>query len=329
MPVVPPCPRLRFLSLPGFLQLLAALSIVAPVFALVALGFTVARARLVSAEAGNALSEFVFVLAIPALLFRTVSGATLPDSVPFPLWITYFAALAVCWAIAHRVALRMGRDARESAIIGFSAGQANTVLVGIPMILGTLGERGTLPAVLIIAVHLPITMSVVTLLIARGESGKGSGLKLLRSLVSHPILIAIAAGILWKTAHVPTPDLLTKLLKYLGDAAAPCALVAMGMSMTRVSFAGHRRLILLVSVLKLVLHPLLVYLLGVHVFHLPPNYSAAAIIFAACPTGINAFLVAERYRAGAAIASGAIAFSTIVAVITMTIAVSIAMTMLH
>jgi malonate transporter and related proteins len=307
------------------LQLLSALSVVAPVFALIALGFAASRLRLVSTEAGGGLSEFVFVLAIPALLFRTVAGAKLPDINPLPHWITYFAALALCWGIANWVALRMGRNAREAAIIGFSAGQANTVLVGIPMILGTLGERGSLPAVLIIAIHLPITMSVVTLLIARGEAQKGSGLKLVRSLVSHPILIAILAGALWRAGSAPMPDLMVKLLKYLGDAAAPCALVAMGMSMTQVSFSGNKRLILLITALKLVLHPVLVYVLGVHVFHLPPVYSAAALIFAACPTGINAFLVAERYRSGAAITSGAIAFSTILAVFTMTIAVSVAM----
>lgn len=311
------------------MPLLSALAVVAPVFALVAIGFAVARLRLVGSEAGNGLSEYVFVLAIPALLFRTVSGAKLPDINPIPHWVTYFAALAICWAIANWAAARMGRDAREAAIVGFSAGQANTVLVGIPMILGTMGERGTLPAILIIAIHLPITMTVVTLLIARGEKGGGSLLGLMRSLVTHPILVAIFAGILWRSSGMATPELVAKVLKFIADTAAPCALIAMGMSMTKVSFTGHRRLIVLVTVLKLVLHPVLVYILGVHVFHLPPAYSGAAILFAACPTGINAYLVAERYRSGGAIASGSIALSTILAVFTMTVAVSVVMTMLR
>lgn len=311
------------------LELLAALFIVAPIFALICAGYGVSRLRLVSSEAGNGLSEFVFVLAIPALLFRTVSGASLPEINPFPYWTSYFGALAVCWILAYRIARRMGRETRESAIVGFSAAQSNTVLIGIPTILGTLGEAGTVPAVLIIAVHMPITMTIVALVIARGEAaGRDGLLRMLRTVFTNPIMLAILAGAAWRLLGIPTPEMLSRFLKYLGDAAAPCALVALGMAMNKVSFIGSRRLIGVVSALKLLAHPVLVYALAVHVFALPPLYSAVLIIFAACPTGINAFLVAERYRSGQAIASGSIAFSTVAAVITMTLAVFVAMRLL-
>ena len=306
-------------------MLLAALAIVAPVFALVALGYGAARVKLVSAEAGNALSEYVFVLAIPALLFRTVASADFPAINPFPYWISYFGALAICWALAGLLARREGREPREAAVIGFSAAQSNTVLVGIPMILGSMGEAGTIPVILLLAVHLPVTMTAVTLLIARGEGGPGAWKSLLRSLFSHPILIAIGAGLLWRFLGLPIPDLMRTLLKYLADSAAPCALTAMGMSMTRISLVGNRRMIGQISLIKLILHPLLVYGMAVYVMKLPPAYAAVALIFAACPTGINAFLVAERYRAGVTLASGAIALSTLAAIVTMTVAVSVAM----
>lgn len=306
-------------------MLLAALAIVAPVFALVALGYGAARVKLVSAEAGNALSEYVFVLAIPALLFRTVASADFPAINPFPYWISYFGALAICWALAGLLARREGREPREAAVIGFSAAQSNTVLVGIPMILGSMGEAGTIPVILLLAVHLPVTMTAVTLLIARGEGGPGAWKSLLRSLFSHPILIAIGAGLLWRFLGLPIPDLMRTLLKYLADSAAPCALTAMGMSMTRISLVGNRRMIGQISLIKLILHPLLVYGMAVYVMKLPPAFAAVALIFAACPTGINAFLVAERYRAGVTLASGAIALSTLAAIVTMTVAVSVAM----
>lgn len=310
-------------------MLLAALAIVAPVFGLVALGYGAAKIRLVSSEAGNALSEYVFVLAIPALLFRTVASADFPAINPAPYWLSYFGALAVCWAVAHWFARRDGRDPRESAVIGFSAAQSNTVLVGIPMILGSIGEQGTIPIILLLAVHLPVTMSAVTVLIARGEGGPGAWRGLLRSLFTHPILIAILGGLAWRFLGIPTPDLMKTLLKYLADSAAPCALTAMGMSMTRINLAGNRAMIGMISTVKLVLHPLLVYGLTVHVMKLPPAFAATAILFAACPSGINAFLVAERYRAGLTLASGAIALSTLLAVATMTVAVSVAMSLMR
>ncbi len=304
---------------------LAALAIVAPIFGLVALGYGAARTRLVSGEAGTALSEYVFVLAIPALLFRTVASADFPALNPLPYWLSYFGALAVCWTLAGIIARREGRDPREAAVIGFSAAQSNTVLIGIPLILGSIGEAGTIPIILLLAVHLPVTMTAVTVLIARGEGGAKAWKGLLFSLFTHPILLAIAAGLLWRLLGIPVPELMRTLLKYLADSAAPCALAAMGMSMTRVNLAGNLRMISLIAAIKLILHPLLVYLLTVHVMRLPPAFAGAAILFAACPTGINAFLVAERYRVGAALASGAIALSTLLAILTMTIAVSVTM----
>lgn len=309
-------------------MLLSALLIVAPIFLLVGLGYGVAKSRLVNPSAGNGLSEFVFVLAIPALLFRTVAGSAFPPVNPVPYWLAYFVALAAVWFLAALFARRMGREGMETAIIGFSAGQSNTVMVGLPLILGSLGERGAVPVVLLLVVHLPVTMTVATLLIARDGAGSGAGWRLLRSLFAHPILISIAAGLAWRMTGWPIPQVFASFLKYLGDTAAPCALVAMGMSMTRVSLAGHRRLIGIISLLKLMVHPALVYLLAVHVLRLPPVFAAAAVLFASCPTGINAFLLAERYRAGETIASGAIALSTVLASVTMVLWVWLAMRLL-
>lgn len=302
--------------------LVPALAIVAPVFALVALGYGVARTGLVSAKAGGGLSEYVFVLAIPALLFRTVTGSPLPDINPLPYWTAYFFGLVACWIIAGSVARRLGREPRESAIIGFAAAQSNTVMIGIPLILGIFGEAGTVPIIMLLVIHSPLTMTAVALLIARDEAGGGAGWRLLRAIFTNPILLSIGAGLIWRQTGMPIPAVMKSVLKFLGDTAAPCALVAMGMSMTEASIAGNKRLICTVAALKLLLHPLLAYVLAVPVFHLPPVYAASAILFAACPTGINAYLLAQRYRSGESVTSGAITLTTILAIVTMTIAVS-------
>lgn len=298
-------------------------AIVAPIFSLVAIGFGTTRIGLIKRETGNALSEFVFVLAIPALLFRTVAGSEYPKIDPTGYWVSYFSSLAVCWIIAQLVARKTGRGAVESAVIGFASAQSNTVLIGIPLILRIYGEAGSVPIVLLLVVHLPVTMTIVSLLVARSAGG-GSGasaLNLIRSLVTHPILLAIFAGIIWRQAGLPIPSLLASILKFLGDAAAPCALIAMGMTLSSVSLRGSLALISLIAGLKLILHPVLVFLLTYYVFHLPPVFVGVAILFAACPTGVNAFLVADRYKAGEAVASGAIAVTTLLAIFSMTLAV--------
>lgn len=298
----------------------------APIFALAVLGFAVAKLGIISRAASSGLSEFVNTLAIPALLFRTVAEAKTPDVNPFPYWASYFIALFVVWFTADFFVRRSGRQGREAAVAGFASAQSNTVMVGLPVILSTVGEAGKLPIVILLAVHLSITMSGVSLLIARGEGG---GIQaLFRALIGNSVFMAIFAGIAFRLTGLPMPSVATGLLRMVGDTATPCALAAMGMSMATISFGGARLIIFIISLLKLMLHPALVYLLSVHVFHLSPVYAASAIIFAACPTGIQAFLIAERYKAGVVVASGAIGLSTMLAAFTMTIAVTVALSLL-
>jgi malonate transporter len=72
----------------------------------------------------------------------------------------------------------------------------------------------------------------------------------------------------------------------------------------------------LITVLKLGLHPLIVFLLAARVFSMPPAWVGVAVLFAACPYGVSAYLFAERYGEGVALASSAIALSTTLGIVT-------------
>jgi predicted permease len=107
------------------------------------------------------------------------------------------------------------------------------------------------------------------------------------------------------------------LIDALAVTAAPCALVSLGIAMHRYGLQSGIALPAILSGLKLVLHPALVFVLATMVFDMPPAWAGVAVMFAACPCGVNAYLFAERYRAGVADASSAIALSTGLAVVTM------------
>ena len=285
------------------------LLVVAPVFGLLGLGYAAARFGLLSYQAGDGLSEFVFAFCIPPLIFRTMATATLPDSQPWGYWGAYFLALALTWALAMLIARRLfGLEAQESVIAGFSAGQSNTALVGIPLLLKAFGEPGAVPLFLLLAVHLPITMTSATLLFEGPRNLRP--LALLRRLALNPILLGLGAGLLFRALGLPFDGALRVVVDYLANAAIPCALVAMGLALRHYGLRGDLRLTVVVTALKLMLHPALVYLLAFKLFAMPPVWAGVAVLFAAMPTGINAYLFAERYKTGVALSSSAIALST-------------------
>jgi malonate transporter len=286
-------------------------AIVLPVFGLIGIGYVARQTGFVSERVGEGLSEFVFTLSLPCLIFRTLVRAEIPAVQPWGYWISYFAGVAVVWLLATTIGRHFfGIKGVSGVVAGFSAGQANTVFVGIPMILKAYGDEGAVPLFLLIAVHLPVTMTLATIL---AEGRQASPLLILRRLLTHPIVVGILAGSACRpvAAYVPAPA--WQVMDLLASAAVPCALISMGIALRRHGLQMGWKLPSLISFLKLVVHPLVVLLLATQVFEMPPVWAGVAVLFASCPSGINAYLFAERYGEGVALASSAVTLSTFLA----------------
>jgi predicted permease len=291
--------------------MLELFAIVLPVFGLIGIGYVARQTGFISERAGEGLSEFVFTLSLPCLIFRTLIRAEIPDVQPWGYWISYFVGVAVVWLLATAIGRRFfGLKGVSGVVAGFSAGQANTVFVGVPMILKAYGDEGAVPLFLLIAVHLPVTMTLATIL---AEGRQASPVVVLRRLLTHPIVVGILAGSACRpiASHVPTP--VWQVMDLLASAAVPCALISMGIALRRYGLQTGWKLPTAISFLKLVLHPLIVLLLATRVFNMPPVWAGVAVLFASCPSGINAYLFAERYGEGVALASSAITLSTFLA----------------
>ncbi len=288
------------------------LSINLPIFLLIALGYGVASFRLLDRRASEGLSEFVFCIATPALVLRTMTSATLPPTQPWGYWAAYFIGVAIVWTIAMLFAQSWHkRTYSESVVAGFSAGQANTVLVGIPVILQAFGDAGAAPLFLLIAVHLPVTMTLATLLY---EGRKGvHWAEIVKRLALHPILLALFVGVMLRSFDIQPSGPIKTVIDGIGNAASPCALIAMGLALQQYGMRASLRETLPIVALKLIAHPAIVYVLAFHVFEMPRVWAGVATLFAAMPTGVNAFLFAARYRVSEQLASSSIALSTVLA----------------
>ncbi|MEM6382757.1 MAG: AEC family transporter [Pseudomonadota bacterium] len=302
---------------------MSLLAIVLPVFGLIAIGYAAARLSLLDDEVGDGLSAFVFTVAVPTLLFKTMATADIPEASPWAFWLVYFIAVIMVWTLAHLVVTRVfGRDRPTGTVSGFSAAQANTVLIGIPLILTSYGDPGRVPIFLLIAVHLPIMMTAATLAIEIGGGARSDWRSLVRTLVrsiaTHPIILSIVAGVAWRYTGWTIPAIPFQILELLGATAVPCALFSAGMALKRYGLAGDVRVTAVISFFKLIVQPALVFALGSVFTSLPPVWLGAAVLFAACPSGINAYLLANRYGTGVRIASSSIALSTALAIVSVT-----------
>ena len=298
------------------------LTVTVPVFVIIVIGYACGRSGFVSERAGAALMEYVFSIALPALIVKTISTSAMPASNPWGYWLAYFGGVLVVWLIGMALASRVfGVSRSESVIHGFTAGQSNTILVGMPIILGAYGAEASTPFFLLIAVHLPVMMAIATTLI-EGRAEGGHWLDMVRRLclrlAVHPILLALAIGLGLRAAGIAPRGMALDVLNPLSESAIPCSLVALGLSLARFGIAGDLRPALVLSVLKLMLHPFSVWLLAFHVFRMPPVWAGVAVLFAAMPTGINSHILATRYQIAERATSTATVLTTVAASLTVT-----------
>jgi len=291
------------------------LNILLPVFGLVAAGYFAAVFKLLGREADTHLSDFVFIICLPILIFKTVATAVLPDAQPWGYWISYFLGVAIVWTIASIAGKRwFGCGQTESVVAGFASGQSNTIFVGIPLILKAYGDAANAPLFLLIAIHLPVTMTVAAILVERGNGV--SIMALLRRLILNPIVQGLIIGVLYRLSGLPFGGAFKEVADDLAAAAVTCALFAMGLSLYRYNLLGGLKLAGLITTLKIIAHPSLVWLFAFKIFPMPTVWSGVAVLFAAMPTGVNSYLLAERNQAGVAAVSSAIAMSTCLSLFT-------------
>ncbi|RIA47717.1 AEC family transporter [Dichotomicrobium thermohalophilum] len=300
------------------------ISTIAPVFLVILAGFAFARSGLMSRTAETGLMEFVLRVGIPALLFRTMVDARPPGGETLRLWGVYFGALVAIWLLSALVThFLLRRPKEDQPMVGMSACFGNIVLLGIPIVLATYGPEAATPVAVITSIHTALLWLAATLHVETvSEHGRTTTRTLLRelavNLLTNPIILAILAGTLWRQTGIGLGMAPRAMFDLLAQAGVPCALFALGLSLRDFSIRGQVPTLTALLLLKLVLFPLLVWVLAFRVVPLDPLWAGVAVLFAACPTGVNAFILAKQYGRVINSTSGAVALGTALSVGTMT-----------
>lgn len=305
-----------------------SVDILLPVFGIVALGVAATRLGWFDDAARRGLSQFVFNFAIPVLLFRTLAGAQLPHNLPWTYLLSYYGGVASVFLTSMIISRIFFQQPLEGQTVhGLGGAFSNTVLLGTPLILTAFGDEATLPLFLLIAFHGVLILPVGTILIETGLSARsrldGDAVRIgeiarqaVLGVVTNPIIIGLAAGLAANLAGWAPTGALDRMAGLLGQAALPCALFAMGAALARFRLAGAVPQALAIVAVKLVAHPLAVWLLAVELFALDPLWAGVAVVLAGMPTGVNIYLYAQRYEIEIGAIATAILIGTVLSVLT-------------
>ena len=290
-------------------MLLDLVALTAPLFLLVLLGFALSRFGW-PRTASDALTRFVFSVAVPTLLFRLMSDFSKLPRVDARLLIAFFGGCLAVYAIGRMLgALAFRMDGVSQSVFAMGGIFANTVLVGIPVAKVALGDA-SLPAISLVIVFNSLilwTLVAVSVEWARHRDFSVRGLaRTTRGVVTNPVVASILAGTAFGFLGTPLPGVLDQTLEMVSRAAVPLSLIALGMGLAEFGIGAGWRESAAIAALKLVAQPLVVYGLA-RALDLPPVETAAVVLLAAMPVGANVYLMARQFGA----LSGAIASSIV------------------
>lgn len=303
--------------------MLSILAVIAPIFALIALGYVAVRQRLYPADGVKALIAFVNNFATPCLLFYSIGTSDFRAAFNIGIIGPYYLGAFVCFALGILVARRVFRNRPgESVSVGFSGTFTNTVLVGLPLMTRAYGE-GALPVTLsIIGLHgaILLTLGMVTMELTRRD-GQPLGPTLVlavRRVGSNPLIWGILGGIAVSLLGIELIEPVAAFFRMIGQAVVPAALFGIGGALNEFKLSDNWKQALVASLIKLIIHPAIAYVLMIFVFHVPMDIARYGILLSSMPAGINIYVFATFYDRGVSVAANTILISTVLSALTIT-----------
>ncbi|MGR8946806.1 MAG: AEC family transporter [Gammaproteobacteria bacterium] len=296
------------------------LEVILPIFSIVALGYGLAKKQIFNEATGQGLTRFMFYVAVPAMLFDTISTTRLPAQIPWDYLLAFYVPSLLIFILAmFLMAFFFNWQQHQRGIAGVCASYSNMVLLGLPLLLAAYGEKAVLPLFLLLAPQslllFPTTIFAVEIYGRRSSINSSLGLTLAKKLLLNPVILSLLAGLMVNFYNIPIATPLAKMLDIIGAAAPACALTALGVSLAQYTLRNIQVESFYLACLKIFIHPMLVFA-ACTIFEIDLLWMQVAVFLAAMPCGINAFIFASSYQIKAQTITHSIVLSTLMCVIT-------------
>jgi predicted permease len=299
-------------------------NVIFPIFAIALAGYLLARLGVLRPPDVAGLATYVFNVAAPVLLFDSLAGLAFPAEINWGYLLAYYLAAFAVFGLGMLISrARFGHSRPEQGVFGMAAAYSNTLLIGLPVVVGAFGDAALLPILLIISPHATLLSLAVVVM---AEPGAGDGRRrweaaraTARKMLRNPIILGVAAGLLFNRLGLTLPPVLASTTEMVGQSVLPVALIMLGATLTQYRLREYSQEAWVLVALKLLAQPVLVGLLLTYVFPVSPLWTAVAILTAGLPIGITVTTFAYRYQACIPSVAAATLLSTILALGTLTV----------
>ena len=293
----------------------ALLNIILPVFLVLGAGYASTRTGLLKLSVAEGLMSYTQSAAFPCLLFLAISGFDLGEQFHAPLLISYYAGATACFFLGMIGARAIGRSPEDAVVIGFCCLFGNSMMLGVPITERAFGTAALDANFAIISIHAPFcyTLGIVAMELTRA-GGQGLALgalvkRILKQIFTNPLVIALMLGFVVNLSGLAVPVPLEDALQIIARSALPAALFAVGGVLVQYKIEGDWRLIGMICLLSLMVHPAITWTLG-KLYGISADSFRSAILTAAVAPGVNTYVFANLYDRAKRSAASALLIAT-------------------
>lgn len=300
-------------------NLIFSLNATVPVFLMMLLGMLFRKLGWIDEAFASKMNQFVFLVPLPVLVFHDLAAADIGDVWNFRFVAFCFLVTAASIAICAVLSCFLKEKSQRGEFIQASY-RSSAALLGIALTTNIYGNAGLVPLMIIGSVPLYNVMAVVVLSLtspAKDAPRKGLWKSTLKGIVTNPIILGIAAGLLWSVLRLPFPPILEKTVSSLGDLAAPLGLIAMGATFRLDKAVGQAKPAIAASLIKLVGFCVLFLPLAVRMGFREEELVAILIMLGSATT-VSCYVMAKNMGHEGTLTSSAVMLTTLFSAFTIT-----------
>ena len=300
-------------------MILQLMQVVLPVFLVIGSGYIAVRLNLFKSAAVDGLMVFTQGFAIPCLLFLNIMRLDLGAVFDWRLLTSFYAGVVLTFALGIIGARTLfHRRPGDSVAIGFAAMFSNSVLLGLPIMERAYGAGALAGNYAIISIHAPLIYLLgITMMEASRSDGRGVAgtvTAVIRAMFKNTLMIGLALGFAVNISGITLPEPVISATEMVARAALPAALFGLGGILTRYSLRASLGEAGMISILSLVVHPSIAFVMATMVFDLPIEFTRSIVVTAAMAPGVNAYVFANMYNRAKGAAASAVLLGTVASI---------------
>ena len=298
------------------------LNLTIPMFSLIGIGYLLKKIKFMSENDGTVLSKFAFYILLPPLMFTSIISGDASKSFNINFIFSYEIITISIFFITYLLGILVKLKTMEKAIFGLNAAYPNYGYIGVPLCILAFGAEAAIPLALILLADTFVLLT--TLILYKLTENRKTSLKelckeVLKRFIYNPLMMSVFVAFIFSIADIKIITAIDRTLSIIAASATAVALIALGVSLNVASIKNQRGVLFLITLIKLVVHPILIFIIFQFQNGIDPIWVKTAIVCASLPVAANVFVLANYYKTFSNESAAAITITTIVSSITVTI----------